>query len=199
MGSGHRPRVFGMIVDALILAGGRSSRLGASGKQKLRIEGVTLLDRSVSAVRAAGARDVVVVGDDTVEGARTVRERPAFAGPAAAIAAGLDGLGDDADLVLVLACDMPRVAELIPPLLAAGPRGGIAVDAGRRQYLAFAAPPASLDAAIEGVPSLVDAPVRLLVGALELPDVDVPAGSSDDIDTWDDAARFGAVPTEATA
>ena len=183
-----------MVIDALILAGGRSSRLGGSGKQKLRVDGVSLLDATIQAVRRAGARRVVVIGDERRDGVVTVREDPAFAGPVAAIAAGRRALGDDCDAVLVLACDMPGISSALPPLLEAfADDGVIAVDRGRRQQLAFIAAPAALAEALDRLPTVVDAPVRALLDGLDLTEVAVPDGATDDIDTWDAAARFGAV------
>lgn len=184
-----------MIVDALILAGGRSSRLGGSDKQKLRIAGASLLQRTVDAVRSAGADRVVVVGDDEADDVTAVvRESPAFAGPVAAIAAGAALLGPrPAEAVLVLACDMPRISEALPPLLMgfAGD-GAIAVDRGRQQQLAVVVSADALARALDALETVVDVPVRALLAGLELHDVVVPDGTTDDIDTWDDAARFGA-------
>ncbi|MGO4494169.1 molybdenum cofactor guanylyltransferase, partial [Arthrobacter sp. 2YAF22_2] len=51
-----------MEYDAVILAGGRSSRLGGVPKAQLRVDGATLLERSLQA--ASGARRTVVVGPD---------------------------------------------------------------------------------------------------------------------------------------
>jgi molybdopterin-guanine dinucleotide biosynthesis protein A len=185
--------VFGMIVDSLILAGGRSSRLGHSDKQKLQIGGETLLQRSVDAVRQAGARHLVIVGDEGVDDVPAVREDPAFGGPVAAIAAGLRALPVDADVVLVIACDMPGIARALSALLDGfAADGAIAVDRGRRQHLAIVVRTAALTSAISQLPTVVDASMRALLGTLDLVEVVVPEGSTDDIDTWDDAARFGA-------
>jgi molybdopterin-guanine dinucleotide biosynthesis protein A len=190
--------VFGMIVDSLILAGGRSSRLGDSDKQKLQIAGETLLRLSVAAVQAAGARHIVILGDEGVDDVPAVREDPAFGGPVAAIAAGLRALPAGGDAVLVIACDMPHIDAALPVLLAGFERGGvIAVDGGRRQHLAIVVAPDALQSAIEALPTVVDASMRALLGTLDLIEVVVPEGSTDDIDTWDDAARFGATrPTD---
>ncbi len=51
-----------MDFDAVILAGGRSSRLGGSPKAGLVIGGQTLLERALQAAR--GALAMVVVGPD---------------------------------------------------------------------------------------------------------------------------------------
>lgn len=190
-----------MIVDALILAGGRSSRLGHSAKQKLRIDGATLVERAVAAVRSAGARAVVVVGDERMDAVVTVREQPVFGGPVAAIAAGTAALGSDSDLVLVLACDMPSIASALSALVTAPDGDGwIARDGGRRQQLAFSSRPSALRRALGAVPEHRGASVRSLLEHLDLRDAVVPDGSTDDIDTWDDAVRFGiARPTPTGA
>ncbi|MGB3910518.1 MAG: molybdenum cofactor guanylyltransferase [Pseudolysinimonas sp.] len=190
-----------MIVDSLILAGGRSSRLGDSDKQKLQIAGETLLRRSVDAVRSSGARRVVIVGDEGVDDVPAVREDPAFAGPVAAIAAGLNSLPGDADAVLVIACDMPDVNAALPVMLDAFSGDGvIAVDRGRRQQLAIVVRAAALAAALDQLPTAVNASMRALLGTLDLVEVVVPDGSTDDIDTWDDATRFGAFrPTDRSS
>jgi molybdopterin-guanine dinucleotide biosynthesis protein A len=188
--------VFGMIVDALILAGGRSSRLGDSDKQNLQIGGVSLLRRSIHAVQQAGVRSVIVVGDEVMDDVVTVREEPAYGGPVAAIAAGLRALPSRPDAVLVLACDMPGIGAALPALLD-GFRGdgAIAVDRGQRQQLAIVVAPDALAGALAGLPEVTDASMRALLAPLDLAEVAVPGGATDDIDTWDDAARFGAVPT----
>ncbi|MFV0434875.1 MAG: molybdenum cofactor guanylyltransferase [Leucobacter sp.] len=80
--------------DAVVLAGGRGSRLGGADKANLELHGARLIERTVSAARAVGAEQIVVVGPQTsaVPGAIVVRENPSFAGPLAALAAGLDAL-----------------------------------------------------------------------------------------------------------
>src|SRR6476661_8075337 len=110
-----------MEFDAIILAGGRSSRLGGVPKAGLIYDGATLLERSLLAAGAA-ARTVVVGPDpgNLPDGVLSCREDPPYAGPAAAIAAGLGALAVNRasrhgavvqpPFVLVLACDMPRSA-----------------------------------------------------------------------------------------
>jgi len=189
MDSDPRPRVFGMIVDALILAGGRSSRLGGRAKSGLQLAGESLLARTVRVVRASGVRNLVVVGDAAPEGQVAVREKPAFGGPVAAVAAGVDALPGDADAVLVLACDMPAIAAAMPALLSRP--DAIAVDRGRAQPLAIVASTASLRTALAALPTVADAAMRELLDHLALTPIVVPDGSTDDVDTWEDAARFG--------
>ena len=198
-----------MDFDALILAGGRSARLGGVPKSGLRLDGETLLERTLRA--ASGARAVVVVGPDPgnlPRGILAVREDPPFAGPAAAIAAGLLALSGDtqrgtsppAAWTLVLACDMPHVAMAVNALLEELEKsqhldGVIARAAdGRLQPLVAVYRTAALNretatAAARG--ELRDSPVFQLLARLELRPVPVPVHSTDDVDTWDDAASLG--------
>jgi molybdopterin-guanine dinucleotide biosynthesis protein A len=130
--------------DAIVLAGGRSTRLGGRAKAELVIGGARLVDRAVVAASAAGAGRTVIVGPDSLEvpGALISREDPPFGGPVAAIAAGLAALGPlaageqcgerreqqrglaraaiaPAPWVLVLSCDLVRPAAVVAALLEA--------------------------------------------------------------------------------
>ncbi|MCX6499273.1 MAG: NTP transferase domain-containing protein [Arthrobacter sp.] len=202
-----------MEYDAVILAGGRSSRLGGACKAGLTVDGATLLELSLRA--AGGARRAVVVGPDPgglPPGVLGCREDPPFSGPAAAIAAGLSALAEagagapaapaPAPLTLVLACDMPRVAAAVGALLDAvangadgGLDGAVAVSAdGRRQplvglYGTTALRRAVADAARQN--TLEGGSVFALLASLELCTVPVPPGSTDDVDTWEDASALG--------
>lgn len=193
-----------MDVDAIVLAGGRSRRLGGADKARLQRDGVSLLARTLHAVRRA--RHTVVVGPEPSEslppGVLVAREQPPFGGPAAAIAAGLQRLGGlthAPDAVLVLACDMPHIESAVPVLLGALPadphaEGVIVVDEnGQRQPLAaiYRVPPllAALAAHADELDGLA---VRRLVADLSLTPVEAP-GATADVDTWGDAAALGVV------
>jgi molybdopterin-guanine dinucleotide biosynthesis protein A len=200
--------------DAIILAGGRSSRLGGAPKSGLIFDGATLLERSLRAADAAG--HIVVVGPDPGDlpnGVLSCLEEPRFAGPAAAIAAGLGALAASRagrpgaaaapPFVLVLACDMPRAATAVSALreALAGVPGGDRTDGvmavasdGRKQPLVGLYSTAALqrcasDAARRG--SLENASVFALLARLDVREVSVPPGSTDDVDTWGDAAALG--------
>ncbi|MEO7348810.1 MAG: NTP transferase domain-containing protein [Terrimesophilobacter sp.] len=167
-----------MLVDAIILTGGRSSRLDSVPKSdfvvkdsECAVTGSTLLDRTLRA--AAGSRHIVVVGHEPTtvlpDGVLLVREEPPFSGPVAAIAAGVTALtgatdtcgaddgGAPSDALLVLACDMPHIGLAVPSLLLAlngAPEvdGVIALDAAnRRQPLAAVYRTKALCAALEAV------------------------------------------------
>lgn len=183
--------------DAVVLAGGTSSRLGGVDKAALRAGGTTLLQLTLEAV--SGARRVVVVGDrsQTEVGERVVvvREDPPRGGPAAAIDAGLAEV--EAPVTVVLACDMPRVGEVVPLLLQALAVADatvqtiVACDLGRRQYLAAAHRTESLRRRTGELAPLADRSVRQLYAGLSVLEVVVPAGVTQDVDTWDDAGEAG--------
>jgi molybdopterin-guanine dinucleotide biosynthesis protein A len=195
--------------DALVLAGGRSSRLGGVPKQGLVFEGATLLQHSLAACSAASL--TAVVGPDPgplPAGVVACREQPEFAGPAAAVAAGLEALGragGGRDFTLVLACDMPRVAAAVQALaeslaesLAFADYAGDGVMAcsedGTAQMLVGFYRTGGLKRAVQELASrgsLIDGSMRSLLASLDLQLVTVPAGTTDDVDTWDDAAALG--------
>lgn len=190
--------------DAIVLAGGRSSRLGGLPKAGLVFGGRTLLERTCAAL--AGARRLVVVGPDpdggqlaALAGAPSfVREEPAFAGPAAAVVAGLVTITDPAPWCAVVACDMPRVDELVPLLLAAAEvEGGtsvMAVEGGRDQPLAALYRSADLAHAIDDLlahGAVENLSMRSLLASVRTREVPVPPGVTHDVDTFSDARRLG--------
>lgn len=202
--SGPVPPAF----DAVILAGGRSTRLGGRPKASLRLAGATLLEITVRAV--AGARLVTVVGPEPAAGAghpapgapplRFVREDPPFSGPAAALAAALaqpEPGRSTAPWLMVLACDMPRSGQLVPALLAAAAEAGTSVmasDEGRDQPLAALYLRSDLEGAVAaaaqagGVENLS---MKALLARVSVRPVPVPPGTTLDVDTWADARALG--------
>lgn len=104
---------------AVILAGGRGSRLGGVRKAELRVDGEALLAAVLGSAEACVERIVVGFPDlEVPAGVRLVQEDPPGSGPAAAVAAGVAALGPLAEWVLVLACDQPGAREVVPALLA---------------------------------------------------------------------------------
>ncbi|GAB2517932.1 molybdenum cofactor guanylyltransferase [Paramicrobacterium agarici] len=87
---------------AIILAGGRASRLGGTDKASVDVGGRMLLEHVLAAV--AGCAPIIVVGPPHLaqtalrphRDVTLVREDPPFTGPVAAIAAALDALPDTA-------------------------------------------------------------------------------------------------------
>ena len=117
-----RPRV-----GALVLAAGRSMRMGEANKLLCPLAGVPLVARAVDAACASQCAQVMVVtGHEAaqVEAALAGRRvsftyNPAFEqGMASSLACGLRAMSQDLDAVLVLLGDMPQIsAEDIDTLL----------------------------------------------------------------------------------
>ena len=192
-----------MSVDAILLAGGRASRVDGATKPLFEVHGITLLDAAIGAVRSRGAQRIVVaapaLADDLdVEWAR---EDPPFGGPVAAIVAALTRVR--ADEVFVLACDLPtaRAAGGLLPDELAPDIDGACLDDGRRQWLIGRYRAAALREAASGLPEKGrDASVRALLGGLRIAAIAADASLTRDIDTWDDlrVARGGAMTDSRT-
>ncbi len=191
-------------IDALVLAGGRSSRLSPVDKTTLVYQQQTLVERAVAAV--ASARMVCVVGNVPTgllhDAILQTREDPPFGGPAAAIGAGISALdktcSQSSDHLIVLASDMPHSAFAVTALCEAltpqkAVDGVIAIDAAqRRQPLVALYATAAIRRALDAHRgSLHGMSAFELIGGFQLTEVKVPGGSTDDIDTWADAERYG--------
>jgi molybdopterin-guanine dinucleotide biosynthesis protein A len=100
-----------MNFGAVILAGGKSSRMGRD-KACLEIGGQSLLARQIQCVRAAGAREVFISGrrgtDYSPLGCPVLEDEFPEAGPLAGIAAALAAVREP--LLLVLAVDMANIS-----------------------------------------------------------------------------------------
>lgn len=110
-----------MKIAALVVAGGAGRRMGGVDKAALRVGGMTLLDRVLTAARPVCSR-LVVVGPErptAVTGVTFVQEAEPGGGPVPAVAAGLAAV-PEAGVVLVLAVDLPLLgADDLRRLLAA--------------------------------------------------------------------------------
>ena len=142
-----------MKFDAIIVAGGRGSRLGGVSKPLLEHHGETLLEHALNAVK--DAEGIAVVGAHALADAVTrymenapdsqrvviTREYPNYAGPAAAVAAGraaLDDGPDDesaewpsaaAEITVVLAADLLEPAPVVKALLEVARRRAPGIEA----------------------------------------------------------------------
>lgn len=102
--------------SALILAGGRGTRMGGVAKHELVVDGETIFARQVRVLRAI-FDEILVSAPEDVAGFRTVHDTHAGIGPLAGIAAGLAAARTT--WLFVLAGDMPHVsATLIHEMLA---------------------------------------------------------------------------------
>lgn len=201
-------------LDALILAGGRSSRLGGTDKAAVVVGHGTLLDHALAAAQRIGALRTVVVGPPGLVAPPVlcVQETPPFGGPAAGLAAGVGRLSGD--WVLVLACDLPRAPDVAVALrvalidllddAAAATLDGVCLQdaSGRVQWLAGFYRRSALDRAVTALAGpqgtgLTGASVGQLLRALALRTVTDSTGVGADVDTWEDVdrARAGAAAT----
>lgn len=115
-----------MNFSAVILAGGKSSRMGRD-KAFLEIGGQTLLARQIQLVREVGAAEVFISGradtDYSMFDGRVLLDELPDAGPLAGIARALAAM--KSPLLLVLAVDLPEVtAPLLRRLAAHGLENG---------------------------------------------------------------------------
>lgn len=164
------PRPF----DAIILAGGRGTRMGGANKPGLVVGGQTLLGSVLSAAVAAGAGRIVVVGPPLpglpppgrpgrpAHGrcgpqVSYVREEPAGAGPGPALRCGLAQI--EAPAAVLLAADLPflragHLAWLLAALDEQPEQAGVVLadDSGQPQWLASCWRAAPLRAAARGYP-----------------------------------------------
>jgi molybdopterin-guanine dinucleotide biosynthesis protein A len=135
--------------EAVILAGGRGSRLGGADKPGLTIGTTTLAAAVVTAAVAAGARRVILVGPARPElaplaaslpgGLLVVREEPPGSGPIPALRRGLASAGQP--WTAVLAADLPFLRghhlQALLQAAAPSPAGAVLTDSGSRpQWLA---------------------------------------------------------------
>ncbi|MGT2463487.1 molybdenum cofactor guanylyltransferase [Sinomonas atrocyanea] len=205
--------------DAVVLAGGRASRLGGYPKPQLAYRGATLLEHALAAV--AAARSVAVVGPAPGEpgGPRPgsgasgagepgrvlfTREEPLYTGPVAALSAGLEALplghGGAPGWIAVVAADLPRPADAVAALLEAASAepdcdGILGEDAdGRTQPLLSLLRRDPLARALDALArdgGLANRPMKHVIARLGLLPLRLPPGSSADVDTWDAARRWG--------
>ena len=187
-----------MKFDAIVLAGGRSTRLDGTDKSALVLDGSTLMERACAALADAGRAVIVGAVDHPPDGWGVVLEDPPFGGPAAGIGAGVAALGSAPnELIAILACDLPYAAQAFAALRDAADRGFgtdvlvAADDSGRRQTLLGIYRASSLRAALAQAGSLDGRSVRSLVAGLSFTEVLVPAGSTVDVDTWHDVEELG--------
>jgi len=151
---------------AIILAGGRSSRMGRD-KATLAWDGEPAIARVARLARAAGARRLMVAGGDY--GLPFVPDPVPHAGPVGGLLAAAAAL-PEFERLLVLAVDAPtlRLADLAPLLSAQDP-GTAYTGLPLPMVIARSALPRGLDA---------DTPLRRFVeaaGLLELPPPANPA------------------------
>lgn len=197
-GTDDLPAPDGPRIGAILLAGGRASRVGGATKPLFMVGGRTLLAAAVDAAAEAGARPITVVAPVLDPGLRVdwVREDPPFGGPAAAVVAALASwpANADPDWTLLLACDLPGVGAAVRRLLAGmvrlppGSDGLCLADReGRPQWLTGLYRTRALRAAALALPAGGrDRPVRALIDPLQITVDAAPDNLTLDVDTWQD-------------
>lgn len=174
----------------MVLAGGGSTRFGGVDKALLVLDGVSLLDRVLTATISAVS--TVVVGPERAVGRPVdwTTEDPPGGGPVAGIAAGL-AVGR-APVVVLLSCDLPwitadEVTQLINGLgTIGGPDGfGLLDTDGREQWLAAAYRRTALTEALQRIGDPQNESVRRLFLGLNLAWSE-PSRAGDDVDSWAD-------------
>ncbi|MFI5428142.1 molybdenum cofactor guanylyltransferase [Aeromicrobium sp. UC242_57] len=182
--------------DAIVLAGGRSRRMGDVDKIGVLLQGRPLLAHACDAV--AAARSLVVVGPDglagTPAGAQVTRSTRSSVGRRPPSAQGWTRWPIRRQLVAVIAADVPRAADAIPALLAAALTAADGVVArqgnGWLQPLLAVYRTASLLAAVDAHAPLTGLAVHRLVGGLDLAELTLPDDVLSDVDTPDDLHRL---------
>lgn len=185
--------------NAVVLAGGRASRLGGIDKTALPYRGRTLLEHALAST--VGADTTIVVGPTRSVVAEFVLEADAHGGPAAAVVAGLGALsGRHRPWTALIAADQPRVAEALPAVLAArelftDSDGVVPRDRSARMQTLLAvyrttALIEAADRATRRTPAY-GMPLRELLDHLNLSAVLLPANLSADVDTPEDARALG--------
>ncbi len=183
---------------AIVLAGGRATRLGGVHKPGLRVGGRTLLDRVLAAV--PDASPVIVVGppQPVPPGTLLTRENPPGGGPVAALAAAFPHV-EPAATVAVLAADLPFLtpAAIADLRSACTGDGAVLVDAdGRDQYLAGVWRVAALGRALRDFGDPAGGAMRRLVAGLDIARVTggsqspAPWFDCDDPQDLDEAKRW---------
>ena len=171
----------------MVLAGGGSTRFGGVDKAMLVLDGMTLLDRVLTATE--GSTSTVVVGPvrTTYREVDWTLEDPPAGGPVAGLAAGLQR--GTAPVVVVVSCDLPwltkdDVSTLIDGL---GEYDGYGLrdSSGQEQQLATAYRRTALTEAIQQVGDPRDKSVRRTLAELDLAWSE-PTRAGDDVDTWAD-------------
>jgi molybdopterin-guanine dinucleotide biosynthesis protein A len=183
------------VFSAIIVAGGKGSRLQGESKPELVIGGRSLLDRTLDA--CADASHTVIVGGEHLrrEGALWACEDPPRSGPAAGLAAGVAALaeaGDASGLVLVLGTDTPRAHACVSALLGGitpGADGAWLIDgAGVAQPLVAVYRRDALERRC--VAGLAGASLRDLTAGLTMVGIEDAYGAARDVDTWEDVAYW---------
>jgi molybdopterin-guanine dinucleotide biosynthesis protein A len=174
---------------AVVLAGGRATRLGGFDKASVEVDGRSLLAHALEAV--VDAAEVVVVGPQAWADRPVtfVVEDPRHGGPVAGLMTGVESLLRRTPWLAVLAVDMPRVTPSTFRRLreaAEGHDGAVLVDPEGRRQPVLVVDRARLEAVAPDREARHDAALHRLLGRLDLVEVASVGVEHRDIDTWAD-------------
>jgi|TARA_B100000676_G_scaffold210941_1_gene207192 molybdopterin-guanine dinucleotide biosynthesis protein A len=93
-------------VTAVILAGGKSERMGRDKAQLIRPDGRSQLSFTADCLREAGIEDILVSGAG-LSGLKSIKDIYPEKGPLAGIHSALAHCKPDTDALIVVPCDMP--------------------------------------------------------------------------------------------
>ncbi|MEM8619549.1 MAG: molybdenum cofactor guanylyltransferase [Actinomycetota bacterium] len=135
-----------MVRRGAVLSGGASARMGRT-KALIEVDGVPMAARAASALTAADAAPIVLVGGDPVEleslGFDVIPDRYPGQGPLGGVISALAHYQHDEELVAVVGCDLPlldgQVLEHLFSALEADPTVDVAVARTDRRESAIAA------------------------------------------------------------
>ena len=176
--------------SGVLLAGGTAARMDGIDKASIEIGGRTLLEICLDAF--LDADEVVVVGPRTVRTTRPVtftREDPPLGGPVAGLLTGVGMLLRPAQLIGVLAVDMPRVSAHTFRRLrdtAAGHDGAFLLDATGRRQLCGVVSAGALQRVRPDLEGQHGMSLHRLLADLDLAKVAAVGDEARDIDTWAD-------------
>lgn len=193
-------------VHAIVLTGGRSSRMGGQHKPGILVDGRTIVDRTVSTVWSAiPTAQVVIAGSEAglspnlQQHVSLVREDPPFSGPLAGVAAAIEAIAASDGTVILLGGDLPFLsAKTLRRLLATATAGApvaSCLDAtGHLQYLCAAWQQDVLRAQLERVGDPAGVPLKALFDSLSAELIDCDPDELRDVDTPGDLARAVTTP-----
>lgn len=188
-------------VHAVVLTGGRSSRMGGRHKPGIPVGGRTVIDRTLATLRSVAPHaKVVIAGSD--EGLSSsfrrditvVREDPPFSGPVAGVAAAVDAFATSEGVTLLLGGDLPflssaTLTRLLETVTKSAPVVSCVDEAARLQYLCSGWCTAVLREQVNAVTDPNGVPLRALFSGLVPTLIDCDPGELRDIDTPEDLAR----------
>ena len=117
-----------MRIGAVLLAAGQGIRIGGLPKALLQLRGLSFLERHLAALNAVGASEIVVVTGFYYQSVETiaqqfpvqvVRNSAPELGQASSVRLGIEALGSEFDVIIMMLCDQPFIGRTELTLLIA--------------------------------------------------------------------------------